>query len=550
MNDQVPRENNARCGGERLVSRRSLVQAGAGFTVLSRFLDEVGHAAEKPAARAAQLQPPAVEAVDVESREVYRSARKPAYTSWVSLFPGLAGEWYLSCEEVSKSDPPEPRSSLDHWYRMGLPDGYDKSALRMEVVLLESHDRCSTWNVISRWPCRFQHSAGSFAAAKTSDGRFLRGVWSCYGLDGTAHPGEIFYESRDGGASWQKLPALLDDRFVCYPHRMKQLRDGTIVLAVPYHAAWGRDADLPLRTSMRLEAQNEMQMGIYTSSDEGRNWHGPTIIFPGHVVSETDFVELPLGDLLFFNNSIFAQPGRQTVFRTKQGFVPGPMLRCDGQQVPETVVLTREGILVGAMRNGSYSWSDDEGETWYKLAGAPSCGYQPMIRQMDDGRIICAWHRGADDAFDQADQFVGLHVFRLKVNRPTARTRLRLERDYDSDNDLFENAYTVTLTVDDRPLADKTIELWYVRRDQPGYDSWSHVPVAERMKRGGKLLRAMTNAAGEAKFVMSEFDAETNPHLSYQLFARFNADRTDPDYKAATTAQIEFYAVSHGHRSQ
>jgi hypothetical protein len=132
---------------------------------------------------------------------------------------------------------------------MGLPDGYDKSPLHMEVVLLESRDQCQTWNVLSRWPCRFQHSAGSFAAARTSDGRFLRAV-------------------------------------------------------------------------------------------------------------------------------------------TKQSLVPGPFLRCHGQSVPECVVLTREGILVGSMRNGGYSWSDDDGETWHPLTGAPACGYQPMIRQMEDGRIL------------------------------------------------------------------------------------------------------------------------------------------------------------------
>jgi hypothetical protein len=493
-------------------------------------------------------QTPAVEAVEVETREVYRASRKPAYTSWVSLFPGQAGEWYLSCEEVSKSVPPQPRSSLDHWQRMGLPDGYDKSPLRMEVVLLESRDRCRNWKVLSRWPCRFQHSAGSFAAVKTRDGRFLRGVWSCYGLDDAAHPGEILYESRDRGKTWKKLPALLDKRFVAYPHRMKQLREGSIVLAVPYHAAWGRDAELPLRTSMRLEAQNEMQMGIYTSSDEGRTWQGPTIIFPGHVVSETDFVELPSGDLLFINNSIFAQPGRQIVYRTKQGWLPGPFLRCDGQKVPETVVLTRDGILVGSMRNGDYSWSDDEGQTWQKLAGSPACGYQPMMRQMDDGRILCAWHRGADDAFARADQFVGLHLFRVKVNRRTAATRLRIERDYDAKKDRYPNTYTATLTADGRPLSRKTVELWYVARDKPGYDSWCHVPIAERMKRGGKLLRAETDPAGRAHFVLGEFDSETNPHASYQLFARFNADRSDQHYKPATTPQCEFYAVSHGNR--
>ncbi|MBI3866632.1 MAG: exo-alpha-sialidase [Planctomycetia bacterium] len=498
---------------------------------------------EKPAS-----PPAAVEAIDVEQREVYRSAKKPAYTSWVSLFPGQAGEWYLSCEEVLKSDPPATRSSLDHWYRMGLPDGYDKSPLRMEVVLLESRDQCGSWNVISRWPCRFQHSAGSFAAAKTRDGRFLRGVWGCYRLDDEGHSGELLYESRDEGKTWQKLPALMDARFAAYPHRMKQLRDGTIVVAVPFQAGWGRDADLPLRTSMRLEAQNEMQMGIFISSDEGRTWLGPTIIFPGHVVSETDFVELPSGDLLFFNNSIFAQPGRQMVCRTRQGLVPGPMLKCHGQSVPETVVLTRERILVGAMRNGNYTWSDDEGATWHKLNGAPACGYQPMIRQMDDGRVLCAWHRGADDAFAGAEQFVGVHLFRLKVNRPTAKTRLNIDRGYDAAQDRFLNEYLLTLTADGRPLPEKNIELWYVARDAPGYDSWCHKPISERMKAGGKLISATTDARGQARFALAEFDARTIVHDSYQLFARFNADRSDPDFAPATTPQCEFYAVSHGNR--
>lgn len=545
MNDHDQAPATIDGGPTGTVSRRSLLQAGAGLALL-RVPDPAFEPAD--AARAAQMS--TVEAVKVEEREVYRAAKKPAYTSWVSLFPGQAGEWYLSCEEVSKTDPPLPRSSLDHWQRMGLPDGYDKSALRMEVVLLESRDRCSSWKVISRWPCRFQHSAGSFAAVKTRDGRFLRGVWSCYQLDGKAHSGEVLYESRDGGANWKKLPALLDARFAAYPHRMKQLRDGTIVLAVPYQAGWGRDADLPLRTSMRLEAQNEMQLGLYASPDDGKTWQGPTIIFPGHVVSETDFVELPSGDLLFFNNSIFAQPGRQMVYRTRQGLAPGPMLRCPGQSVPESVVLTTEGILIGCMRNGAYSWSDDDGATWQPLAGAPRCGYQPMIRQMDDGRIICAWHRGADDAFATAEQFVGLHLFRLKVNGHSAQTRLTIERDYDSKQDRFRNAYTVSLSANGRPVANKKIELWFVARGAPGYDSWCHAPIAERMKRGGKLMSATTDADGKAHVELAEFDKSASPHDSYQLFARFNAARSDADYKPASTPQCEFYAVSHGNRSQ
>jgi hypothetical protein len=40
------------------------------------------------------------------------------------------------------------------------------------------------------------------------------------------------------------------------------------------------------------------------------------------------------------------------------------------------------------MRNSSYSWSDDLGQTWQPLAGIPHCGlenYQPWIHVLADG---------------------------------------------------------------------------------------------------------------------------------------------------------------------
>src|SRR5262249_48093901 len=127
-------------------------------------------------------------------------------------------------------------------------------------------------------------------------------------------------------------------------------------------------------------------------------------------------------------------------------------------------------------------------------------------------------------------------------------TRLTIDREYDASQDRFLNAYRLTLTAHGRPLASKRVELWYVARDAAGYDSWCHHPIAERMKMGGRLISGETNDTGQARFALTEFDAKTSVHDSYQLFARFNADRSDPDYKAASTPQCEFYAVSHGNR--
>lgn len=104
-----------------------------------------------------------------------------------------------------------------------------------------------------------------------------------------------------------------------------------------------------------------MQMTVFFPFDQGCTWRGPLPILGGQTVSNTDFVELPSGDLLFVNNSIFANPGRQFVYREGNRFTPGPLEKVHSGTVPETVCLTDEGILVGCMRASAYYWSDDLG---------------------------------------------------------------------------------------------------------------------------------------------------------------------------------------------
>src|SRR5262249_17916598 len=98
---------------------------------------------------AAMSARPAVEALEFESRKVYQSSQRPSYTSWVSFFPGEPGQWYLTCEEVTRPDKPLPQCTRQQWYEMSLPVGYDKSQYRMEIVLLESKDNLKTWKEIS-----------------------------------------------------------------------------------------------------------------------------------------------------------------------------------------------------------------------------------------------------------------------------------------------------------------------------------------------------------------------------------------------------------------
>ena len=493
----------------------------------------------------------AVRAIEFESRKVYQSKHRPSYTSWVSFFPGERGQWYLTCEEVTRPDKPLPQCTPEQWYEMGLPIGYDKSQYLMENVILESTDDMKTWSAISRQAVRFHHSAGSFGQARTRDGRFLRFMWACYSLDPTVQPNEILYESSDNGQTWQKMQPIHHPVLSSAPHRLRTLRDGTLVLCVPLQPKWKKGTGRPMRLCTRLDADSEMQMTVYFSHDRGRTWAGPMPIYGGQTVSETDFVELPGGDLLFINNSIFANPGRQFVYRQGTRFTPGPLERAKGEtkwgkagHVPETVCLTDDGILVGCMRAGVYSWSDDLGQTWQRLEGTSGGGevYQPWIHCLPGGRIACAGHLGADDAMGSRAQYLSIHFFRLKVVRKTKDTRLLVDRDFDKATKKWRNAYTIDLQCDGEPLPDKPVEFWYVERNQPGYDSWNSRPLAERMKAGGKTIVARTDAQGKAAVALPHLDKVTDVHLSYQLVVRFNTDRSDPDYKPAETPQMEFYA--------
>ncbi len=109
------------------------------------------------------------------------------------------------------------------------------------------------------------------------------------------------------------------------------LRDGTLVLAVPMSERWGAGLERATRTAQRLDVANHMQVTLYFSFDDGRSWKGPLPVFGGQNVSETDFVELPSGDLLLVNNSIFAYPGRQMLYREGEAFTPGPLERVEAR---------------------------------------------------------------------------------------------------------------------------------------------------------------------------------------------------------------------------
>ena len=272
----------------------------------------------------------------------------------------------------------------------------------------------------------------------------------------------------------------------------------------------------------------------------------PSRFSAGQTVSETDFVELPDGNLLFVNNSIFATPGRQFVYRDKNRFTPGPLQRVQSGTVPETVCLTETGLLIGCHRPGTYWWSDDLGQNWHSLQGVPSTieVYQPWIQYLGNSQVACAGHYGADDPIGGRDQSINLHRFTINSLRKVVAPSLWIRRGFDEQRKRFLNAYTVSLTAGKEPLAGKAIEVWYVSRGSPGYDSFNSKLLEDRMKLGGKRINLRTGRDGTATLNLPEFDGVDDIHASYQLVIRFNTDRDDPGYASAALPQLEYYANS------
>jgi hypothetical protein len=186
------------------------------------------------------------------------------------------------------------------------------------------------------------------------------------------------------------------------------------------------------------------------------------------------------------------------------------------------------------------------GQNWHPLDGAPSTieVYQPSIHYLGEGQIACAGHYGADDPIGGRDQAINLHRFAVESVRAGVAPKLWIERGFDATRKSFLNSYTVSLTADGKPLANMDIDVWYVARGAPGYDSFNSRSLEDRMKLGGTRMTLHTGGDGKAKLDLPEFDGVADIHASYQMVIRFNTEHRIAQYVPAALPQLEFYANS------
>jgi len=396
--------------------------------------------------------------------------------------------------------------------------------------VLKSTDDGETWIEIGRQPSPFD---ATFAWTSLPDGRVIRGMCNSYHAFDPDEPVVFWTEtSTDGGNTWTRGTEIAEGHSGSgsHPHRLKRLADGTLALLITHEAPFGPGRQRVGRNAKRPYLRQENTAFLFLSKDQARTWTGPLTIFPGFLTYEPDFVELPSGDLLFLNSTVQGGPPiRQYVRKTRFGYVPEPVYDVVAGTVPECPVSTTKGLLVGAVRGGGYSCSNDEGATWHAIEGLPACGYQPSMVERADGRILCAWHGGGgDEPFGQKHLFVGTTTFRLEANLP-APTRLDLVRDQDDAGYRFINRYILTLRAGDQPLTGKTLRYSFLKR-------YEKDPVEGT---------AVTNAQGQAQIDLTEvFKEVTDIHLSYHLEARFEPEPKDKSLAPCQSVRYMAYAIT------
>jgi len=479
---------------------------------------------------------------DFEEIPVYVPDARPGYAGWASLFDFGNGDLGCAINEIRRAPNPDLRPPTLEWmeamvvpYQFGSTEADADPTLVGEYVCTKSSDGGRTWKVTGRSIVHTRH----YWHVGFPDGRMIR-IYGTSFMDwaGNDRNKVVVEESTDGGTEWTQISRFLDG-YSMNMLKVKRLSDGSVVMAGPIRQAFGPGLDRDVRHCELPYQAHPHDPAFFISRDGGHSWDGPHYVFPGILAWEFDFVELPGGDLLFINSQIQSGPSaRQIVRRTATGFVNEPLmwinrgatadpLRWDESWVPETVCITPDGLLVGALRRRPYACSADLGENWYQIGGLPNSEYQPMMIALEDGRFLNVGHTGADHHFGEVDMVTGIHAFRLETRLPKP-TKLTLERLKNPEDNHFLNVYHARLTSGDEGVPGRRIELRVSPNVLPTPTGQSRLNPVD-VRESDDVRTATTDQNGIARFELPDIDAHPDVHFSYRLAASFTPGEGD-DY--------------------
>jgi len=471
--------------------------------------------------------------VEFSEIPVYYPEVRPGYAAWPVFFDFGNGDLGLCFNEIKHQKNPDNKPyTLEFYNAMNLPYMFGSTLgnahpdFTNEYVYMKSTDAGRTWAQTGRCTVYSRH----LWHVGFPDGRMVR-IYATREVTPFEYCCRV-EESVDGGNTWKEISRFLQG-YILNMMKAKRLRDGSIVVCGPVCPPFGPGEVKQTRHTLPPDELYEHDPAFFVSRDGGRTWDGPHYVFPGILAWEFDFVELPDGDLLFINSAIQSgRPVRQIVKRTATGYTNEPVKSIgrgdewgpddlQGGFVPETVCITPEGLLIGALRGKPYSCSADLGGNWYEIAGLPDSKYQPMMLQLPDGRFLNAWHNGYDAHFGEVDMYIGIHEFRLQAELPRP-ARLTLERVCRPDGNKFINAYNAQLTADGKPAPGREIELrflpiWTAKSKQESRD----------VREAGDVRLAVTNAEGVARFDLKEFDRIPDAHFGLRFAVSFTPKPDD-----------------------
>ena len=483
-------------------------------------------------------------ATDVEECRVYEPKIQPGYSAWAVPWRSPNGQVYLAFLEKRRAENPAWQAvPLEFFEAMGLPINYHitfcngAKNIVGESVVLRSDDEGRTWREVGRSVSRVMNL---FSWTSLDDDVIMRAVCDDYVAFDPDKPSNLWVEVSDDQGNIWKQRSVIAENIHTAAYRLKRLHDGVLVLAAPYTEGFGPGRPRPWRQVKRTGVVDELLCGVFISRDNGYTWSDPLILFPGNWAPEPDFVELPSGDLLFFNSIVQspAYAARQFVHRQGYRFLPGPMYKVADGKVPETVTLTGTGLLVGTSRGRDYVCSNDLGASWYQIDGMPKSKYQPYIMQMRDGTFLNAWHHGGDNYFGQIDQYIGTHRFRLQGHLPVA-TQLTIERDRSCDDEIYLNTFTVILTAEGKPLAGKTIQFAFNMRYTEDFERSSDPRVS------GTRSSVVTDEHGLATLDLRvPMDAVENIHQHYRVVAWYAPEKVACDFAPTCSDIYQAYPIT------
>ncbi|MBN9193026.1 hypothetical protein [Microbacterium sp.] len=486
-----------------------------------------------------------VRAIDAERSEVYVPERRPGFVAWATGFDYGDGRVGLSFKETKGE--PNPRfipPRLEMAEAVGAPVSYgsvecgsgEQTSYR---VYLASDDSGDSWYETGR--CDLEE--GSFANIGFPDGRIIGLDVPRINADRTGWCDFIdVRESVDGGTSWAPVARLLEGE-APYLWRIRRLRDGTyVILASLYGTPWGLGRERATRNTM---LPGETYIGkiqpFFLTTRDGRTFDGPHYVLAGTGAHEFDVVELDDETLLFIAGDVQATPvGRQLVRRDGERFYPRAVLpiglgapadpRRDpqGGWVPESVVATGDGLLVGSRRGKPYSVSNDRGENWHPVEGLPPSLYQPYLMTLPDGRLANFGHVGSDSPFGEEDMVIGVDRFRIGDSLPPT-AELTLTRRTDPSGDTYLNSFTAWLHRGEEPIPGVPITFRFV----PVWNADGTVDTRTQAE-STITIEVRTDVDGVAVADAVAFDRIGDIHFAYNVDAVSAASPSSSPARSAT----------------